>query len=62
VIRAGRAVSGGVPLRRVVAALDADAAGTAERLADIPGVKLRGHHALRLMAAAPDRPVDLDRV
>ncbi|MEU6762111.1 helix-turn-helix domain-containing protein [Streptomyces sp. NPDC046853] len=33
-------------------------AGTAARLDDIPAVKLRGHHALRLLARTPDRAVD----
>jgi sugar diacid utilization regulator len=33
-------------------------AGRADRLADIPAVKLRGHHALRLLARTPEVTVD----
>ncbi|MGW6274078.1 PucR family transcriptional regulator [Streptomyces sp. NPDC055060] len=41
--------------------VQAAVAGTAERLDDIPAVKLRGHHALRLMARTPERTVDTHR-
>ncbi|WP_369234037.1 PucR family transcriptional regulator [Streptomyces sp. R21] len=36
-------------------------AGTAPRLEDVPAVKLRGHHALQIMARTPERTVDTHR-
>ncbi|MFI9773438.1 PucR family transcriptional regulator [Streptomyces sp. NPDC051956] len=36
-------------------------AGTAARLEDIPAVKLRGHHALQIMARTPERAVGTHR-
>ncbi|MFI6874157.1 PucR family transcriptional regulator [Streptomyces sp. NPDC050400] len=44
----------GTPVQAVLA-------GTAARLDDIPAVKLRGHHALQIMARAPDRAVHTHR-
>ncbi|WP_338703154.1 helix-turn-helix domain-containing protein [Streptomyces sp. Q6] len=44
----------GSPVQAVVA-------GTAARLDDIPAVKLRGHHALQIMARTPERAVHTHR-